>query len=73
MIATLFPPPQHAGRALRAELAVFRDVVPAYERAVLGALQSKSMYEGTVPHAVRDKRRKQNRVARQSRKINRSR
>ncbi|ALF00486.1 hypothetical protein SEA_BOOSTSEASON_52 [Mycobacterium phage BoostSeason] len=48
-----------------------RDYVPAFERAVLYAMQFKPMYEGTVPHRVRAKRRERNRVARRSRKINR--
>ena len=44
----------------------------AAARAVFAALQSKAhIYAGTVPPAVVDERRRRNRVARRSRRINR--
>ncbi|SKP53931.1 hypothetical protein [Mycobacteroides abscessus] len=43
----------------------------AFSFLVLGALQKRPMYEGTVPAAVVADRRRRNRVARRSRRINR--
>lgn len=43
----------------------------SYGKAILGALQSKPIYEGTVPNTVVDNRRKAGKVAKQSRKANR--
>ena len=42
-----------------------------YGFAILMALQSKPIYEGTVPEATKAKRRAKNKVARASRKKNR--
>lgn len=42
-----------------------------FERAVLNGLQSKHVYMGTVPDDVVADRRRRNRVARRSRRINR--
>ncbi|SKM28739.1 hypothetical protein [Mycobacteroides abscessus] len=43
----------------------------AFSFLVLGALQKRPMYEGTVPAAVVADRRRRNRAARRSRRINR--
>lgn len=39
--------------------------------AVLGGLQGKHVYGGTVPASVKARRRAKNRIARRSRRINR--
>jgi hypothetical protein len=39
---------------------------------MLFLLQSRQMYEGTVPAAVKAKRRAANKVARKSRRVNRN-
>jgi hypothetical protein len=44
-----------------------------FQKLVLAGLQSKPVYEGTVDPAVKAERRRANRVARKSRKINRRR
>lgn len=44
-----------------------------FEKAVLHGLQSKHVYEGTVPDGVVEERRRRNKVARKSRRINRMR
>lgn len=41
------------------------------EAIVLMGLQGKTQYEGTVPHGVKEERRRKNRRAKQSRKVNR--
>jgi hypothetical protein len=43
----------------------------SYGLAVLGGLQVKHVYGGTVPAATRDRRRAANKVARRSRRLNR--
>lgn len=43
----------------------------SYELAILRGLQGRSMYQGTVPDGVRQQRRARNRIARQSRQMNR--
>lgn len=43
----------------------------SYALRILGALQSRPMYMGTVPAHVKARRRAQGRVAKQSRKVNR--
>lgn len=43
----------------------------AFERAVLFGLQRKHVYMGTVPVGVAADRRRKNRAARKSRRINR--
>lgn len=42
-----------------------------YALAILHGLQSKHVYQGTVSYAEKQARRRKNRVARRSRKINR--
>jgi len=42
-----------------------------YQHAILIALQYKSIYQGTVDEAEKAKRRAKNKVAKQSRKLNR--
>ncbi len=42
-----------------------------YARAILMALQGKHVYQGTVPHHVKMRRRAANKVARASRRLNR--
>lgn len=42
-----------------------------YGLAILRGLQSKSVYQGTTPDGVKATRRKANRVAARSRRINR--
>ena len=42
-----------------------------FERAVLLGLQRKHVYQGTVPDGVVADRRRKNRIARKSRRINR--
>lgn len=50
-------------------------MIPAspYSLAILRGLQSKPVYQGTVPAATVAKRRAANRVARASRRMNRGR
>ena len=43
-----------------------------YEIAILNALQSRQVYQGTVPAHVKASRRLKNRMARVSRRINRA-
>lgn len=43
----------------------------SYELAILHGLQGNSMYQGTVPDGVRQQRRARNKLARQSRQMNR--
>lgn len=43
----------------------------SYEFAILKALQSKVLYQGTVPAAVKASRRARDKVAKASRKVNR--
>lgn len=42
-----------------------------YQLAILGALQGKPMYEGTVPGAVKAQRRRRNKAARIARRAHR--
>lgn len=42
-----------------------------YQIMTLAALQSKHIYEGTVPHRVKLRRRAKGAVAKQTRKVNR--
>lgn len=44
----------------------------SYDKAILRGLQSKACYQGTVPEAVVAERRRRNKAARASRRINRS-
>lgn len=44
----------------------------AYQKVILAALQTKPMYQGTVPDEVVAKRRAANKVARASRRKNRN-
>lgn len=44
-----------------------------FEKAVLHGLQFKHVYQGTVPEEVVADRRRRNRMARKSRRINRTR
>ncbi|GAA1714683.1 hypothetical protein [Brachybacterium phenoliresistens] len=43
----------------------------SYQLAILGALQGKPMYEGTVPAHVKARRRRQNKAARIARRAHR--
>ena len=43
----------------------------SFERAILGALQGRNVYLGSVPEPIVIKRRAANRQARKSRRINR--
>lgn len=45
----------------------------SYALTILGALQKRAMYAGTVPVKTVRRRRAENRVARKSRRLNRAR
>ena len=45
--------------------------ITSFQLAILNGLQSKVVYEGTVPAHVKARRRAANKVARRSRRINR--
>ena len=47
------------------------DYPRAYAHLILARLQSKPVYEGTVPRREVERRRAANRVARRSRRVNR--
>ncbi|QHB37271.1 hypothetical protein SEA_GUDMIT_42 [Gordonia phage Gudmit] len=55
---------------LHAPLDTYREPT-SFEKAVLFGLQSKHVYQGTVPEAVVADRRRKNKAARKSRRINR--